>query len=37
LLSDAFYAREQTWVKDIGYLVLGFKALFSRQSWRHQR
>jgi NDP-sugar pyrophosphorylase family protein/lipopolysaccharide/colanic/teichoic acid biosynthesis glycosyltransferase len=37
LLSDAFYTREQTWVKDLGYLVRGFKALFSPQSWRHRR
>jgi NDP-sugar pyrophosphorylase family protein len=36
LLSDAFYAREQSWGKDLGYLLLGFKALFRGESWRHQ-
>jgi NDP-sugar pyrophosphorylase family protein len=34
LLSDAFYAREQSWTKDIGYLLSGVKMLFSGESWR---
>jgi NDP-sugar pyrophosphorylase family protein len=33
LLSDAFYAREQSWIKDIGYLLGGLKALFSATAW----
>jgi lipopolysaccharide/colanic/teichoic acid biosynthesis glycosyltransferase len=37
LLSDAFYARGQGGTKDLGYLLLGFKALFRAESWRHQR
>ena len=34
LLSDAFYAREQSWRKDMGYLLSGLKMLFSGESWR---
>jgi hypothetical protein len=34
LLSDAFYAREQSWMKDMGYLVSGLRMLFSGESWR---
>ena len=34
LLSDAFYAREQSWSKDLGYLLNGLKMLFSEESWR---
>jgi hypothetical protein len=34
LLSDAFYAREQSWVKDLGYLLNGLKSLFSGEIWR---
>jgi NDP-sugar pyrophosphorylase family protein len=36
LLSDAFYAREHSLVKDLGYLLRGFMALFRQESWRHQ-
>ena len=34
LLSDAFYAREQSWRKDMGYLLSGLKMLFSGEGWR---
>lgn len=34
LLSDAFYAREQTWTRDIAYLLSGLKLLFSARGWR---
>jgi mannose-1-phosphate guanylyltransferase/phosphomannomutase len=34
LLSDAFYAREQSRAKDMGYLLRGLKSLFSGDSWR---
>jgi len=34
LLSDAFYAREQVWSKDMGHLLSGLKMLFSREIWR---
>ncbi len=37
LLSDAFYAREQSWRKDMGYLLSGLKMLFSGESWRRNR
>ena len=36
LLSDAFYAREQSWSKDMGYLLSGVKMLFSGHSWRRR-
>jgi hypothetical protein len=34
LLSDAFYAREQSRLKDTGYLLSGLRMLFSGESWR---
>ena len=34
LLSDAFYVREQSWKKDMGYLLSGLKMLFSGSAWR---
>jgi len=34
LLSDAFYAREQSWKKEMGYLLSGLASLFTGESWR---
>jgi mannose-1-phosphate guanylyltransferase/phosphomannomutase len=34
LLSDAFYAQEQSWTKDMRYLLSGLRTLFSGESWR---
>jgi lipopolysaccharide/colanic/teichoic acid biosynthesis glycosyltransferase len=34
LLSDAFYAREQRWTKDLAYLLTGLGTLFSGRAWR---
>lgn len=34
LLSDAFYVREQSWKKDMGYLLSGLMMLFSGSAWR---
>jgi NDP-sugar pyrophosphorylase family protein len=34
LLSDAFYAREQSWKRDMGYLLSGLASLFTGESWR---
>jgi len=33
LLSDAFYAREQSWGKDMRYLLQGVKLLFNGEAW----
>ena len=33
LLSDAFYAREQSWGKDMSYLLRGVKLLFNGEAW----
>jgi len=33
LLSDAFYARQRTTMKDLQYLLQGLGALFSRRAW----
>jgi len=34
LLSDAFYAREQSWTKNAQYVLSGLKMLFSGDGWR---
>ncbi|WP_295447319.1 NDP-sugar synthase [uncultured Thiodictyon sp.] len=34
LLSDAFYARSQTWQRDMVVLLSGLKALFNGKGWR---
>jgi len=34
LLSDAFYVRERSWAKDLGYLFSGLKRLFGGEGWR---
>jgi NDP-sugar pyrophosphorylase family protein len=34
LLSDAFYAREQSWTNNARWLLSGVKMLFSGQGWR---
>lgn len=35
LISDAFYARQRSLAKDLGYLWQGLRQLFSREAWRH--
>lgn len=37
LLSDAFYARQMSWIKDLGYFALGVKGLFSGEAWHRER
>ncbi|WP_295383859.1 NDP-sugar synthase [uncultured Thiodictyon sp.] len=37
LLSDAFYARSQSWKKDTGYLLRGLMSLFDGKGWRRGR
>ena len=36
LLSDAFYAREQSWRKDMGFLLRALIMLFSQEGWRQR-
>ncbi len=34
LLSDAFYARQRSWGRDMGFLWQGLRQLFIAQAWR---
>jgi len=34
LLSDAFYARQRSWGRNLGILGQGLRALFNAESWR---
>ena len=34
LLSDAFYARQRTWLRDKAFLWQGLKLLFSAEAWQ---
>ncbi len=37
LMSDAFYARQRSTLKDLGYLWLGVCILFSKRAWQSHR